>query len=140
LILAAFGFFVILRNLVLPVFLSGFSSQMPKELALEMLKLMANVSLCLIAADLTLVGLATYVMQKKADTTAPERRRLREVGQAASVTLVFLALSFLTVLASMSYLGEYATRRDFVFPLLFMVCGVVGILYLLYLNTAEQDT
>jgi len=139
-IFAAIGFFAILWDLVLPVLITGFNSKISKELALEMLKLMVNVGLGLIAADLGLVSWSMYVGHKKASLASAEPRRSREVGLVASVTFVFLVLSILAVLASISYLGEYATRGSFVWPLLFMVCGMAGVFYLLYLSAAQQGT
>lgn len=115
----------------------GFNSPISKELALEMLKLMVNVGLGLVAANLGLVSWSVYVRHKKAGLASAEPRRSREVGLVASVTFVFLVLSILAVLSSISYLGEYATRGSFVWPLLFMGCGTIGVLYLLYLSATQ---
>lgn len=48
----------------------------------------------------------------------------------SEITFVLFASSILSVLPSMSYLGEYVTPVILVWPILFMVCGMVGILIL----------
>jgi hypothetical protein len=133
-IFAAVGFFIILWGIFLPVVIYGFNPRMPRGSAVEVLKGIAAADLAMMAADFGLVGVHMYVGRKRTGVGNREPSRRREVGRAASLTFLSLVASFISVYASMSYLDEYVTRATLVWPLLFMLSGIVGILYLLSLS------
>lgn len=118
LIFSGYGFLVVMWTLVLPVLIAGFNPRISGELASQILN-------GIISVDLALIGYGLYVGLRSTS---------RALVRSTSATLLLLVASILSVLFSMSYLDQYVTPVIFAWPLFFMVCGVLAVLYLLSLR------